>query len=302
MSLPEHDPSSEERQPSAENPAEEKSFFQIIVHSFFIVPFLIAVFCVVVFVGVRLLTQENRTAYDYLEDVKIGGSTKRWQGAFELSKMLADERLRPTEERFSREMISAFEASEHDDPRVRQYLALAMGRAGEPEFATVIGKAIADEENEDNILAMIYALGLLSKAESVEVLTPFLKHQNPRVRSIAVTSLGAISHPTSLNSLKNMLQDPEPNVKWGSALSLARLGDRSGIDVIQNLLSRSYYESFERVDQHEQNQLIFAAIKTVEEGGFRELIPELEQLSRDDPNMKIRSAAMNAIHTFQKNR
>ena len=73
-----------------EAPEEEKSFFKIIVHSFFIVPFLIAVFCVLLFTGIHLLTKEQRSVYDYLEDVKTGGSTKRWQGAFELSRILAN--------------------------------------------------------------------------------------------------------------------------------------------------------------------------------------------------------------------
>src|SRR3989338_5274875 len=95
----------------------EKSFFKIIVHSFFIVPFLIAVFSVLLFAGIHLLTREQRSAYDYLEDVKTGGSSKRWQGAFELSRILANPRLVPKEARFTQEIIRAFEQSAHDDPR-----------------------------------------------------------------------------------------------------------------------------------------------------------------------------------------
>src|SRR3989338_5971250 len=99
--------------------SEEKSFFQIIVHSFFIIPFLIAVFCVLLFGGVYLLTREQRSVYNYLDDVKTGGATKRWQGAFELSKILANPELIPEDGRFSSEVINAFEKAKHDDPRVR---------------------------------------------------------------------------------------------------------------------------------------------------------------------------------------
>ncbi len=74
---------------------EEKPFLRVIVHSFFIIPFLIAVFSVVLFTGIKLLTQENRSVYDYLEDVKIGGQEKRWQGAFEISKSLSSPSLVP---------------------------------------------------------------------------------------------------------------------------------------------------------------------------------------------------------------
>ena len=51
---------------------EKKSVVQVIIHSFFVVPFIIAIFGVLIFLMVRVLTLEPRTAHDYLEDVKIG--------------------------------------------------------------------------------------------------------------------------------------------------------------------------------------------------------------------------------------
>ena len=60
----------------------EKSFFSVIIHSFFVIPFLIAVFCVLLFTAVHLLTSEQQTVYDFLNDVKVGGATKRSQAPF----------------------------------------------------------------------------------------------------------------------------------------------------------------------------------------------------------------------------
>ena len=51
---------------------EKKSILRVIVHSFFVVPFLIAIFAVIVYLMVRVLTVEPNTAQDYLEHVKIG--------------------------------------------------------------------------------------------------------------------------------------------------------------------------------------------------------------------------------------
>ena len=123
--------------------ANPKSVFGIIVHSFFIIPFLIAVFCVILFTAISLLTREQQTAYDLLNDVKIGGLTKRWQAAFELSKILANPKLIPPEERFSTELIKAFRQSKQDDSRVRQYLALAMGRTGNSIYLAPLINGIA---------------------------------------------------------------------------------------------------------------------------------------------------------------
>ena len=68
---------------------EKKSAVSVIIHSFFVVPFIIAIFAVIIFLIARIMTAEPNTARDYLEDVKIGGTTKRWQGAFDLSKILS---------------------------------------------------------------------------------------------------------------------------------------------------------------------------------------------------------------------
>ena len=44
------------------------------------------------------MTSEPNSARDYLEDVKIGGTTKRWQGAFELSKLLSNPKMVPKDD------------------------------------------------------------------------------------------------------------------------------------------------------------------------------------------------------------
>ena len=120
--------------PPASPTAEKKSILRVVVHSFFVVPFLIAVFCVLVFVSVRILTTEKSNTYDLLEDIRIGGATKRWQAAFELSKRLRAKGIDTKERRFTSELNRLFEKSIHDDIRVRQYLSLAMGQSGNPAF------------------------------------------------------------------------------------------------------------------------------------------------------------------------
>jgi len=182
-------------------PEEEKSFFSIIIHSFFIVPFLIAVFCVLLFSGIYLLTREQRSVYDYLEDVKTGGLTKRWQGAFELSRILANPELIPKEERFKDEMISAFKHAKHDDHRTRQYIALAMGRTGNADFVQPLIDGLKDEKDV-NIPALIYALGMLRQKEAATIIHPYTDYSDSRIRSIAIVALGNIAEPLSKNIIK----------------------------------------------------------------------------------------------------
>jgi hypothetical protein len=270
---------------------EEKPFLSVLMHSFFVIPFLIAVFCLLLFAAMYLLTSEKRSVYDYLEDVKIGGMTKRWQGAFELSKMLSNPKLVPTEEKFTREMIHAFKESIHDDNRVRQYLALAMGKTGRKDFLPVLTEALADEK-EDNLAPLIYAIGSIREPSSAPALFPFMEHNNPRVRSVTATALGNIGSENSINILRKALNDHEPNVQWGSALSLARMGDATGQQILLNLLDREYLNKFPEVDPNEQNDLMLAVIDAAQKINSEPIRQQIKILSQSDKNMNIRSAAL----------
>jgi len=260
------------------------------MHSFVVIPFFIAVSCVLLYAAIRLLTHEKRTADDLLQDVKVGGITKRWQSAYELSKLLSNPSLYPEGDAFTREMASAFQKSKEDDPRVRQYLALAMGRTGKTVFFEPLTEALP-EEKEENLPALIYAVGMLKDPRGAAVLSPFLNHPNTRVRSIACAAIGAIANPSSIDRLKKALYDSEPNVQWGAALGLAKMGNPAGKSIILKMLDREYLSGFPKVDPDEQNQLLLAAIEAA--GSLREpeLHARLEQLSQTDRNLKIRAFA-----------
>jgi len=95
----------------------------------------------------RVLTSEPNDANTYLEHVKIGGTTKRWQGAFELSKILSNPDLVPEDDRFVHEMISAFESLIHEkDTRIRVYLAMAMGRTKDNRYVKTLTHSLLDKD------------------------------------------------------------------------------------------------------------------------------------------------------------
>lgn len=287
---------SDEIKDSASNevPAEEKSFFGIIIHSFFVIPFLIAVFGILLFAAVRLLTMEQHTVYDYLNDVKTGSLTKRWQSAFELSKILANPKLVPNEERFSAELISAFVHAKNDDDRVRQYLALAMGRTGNVKFTAPLIKAL-EGENDDNLYYLIYALGMLRDKSATLALLPYLENQSSKIRLISVIALGDIADPKTAGSLKKMLFDSEPNVGWDAAIALAKMNDAAGRDVLLKLLDRGYLSKFPEVDTEEQNRVLMVAIQAAAMLDDAPLRLSIKQLSQNDPNLEVRKTALTVI-------
>jgi HEAT repeat protein len=285
---------------NAKSPDEQKSVFGVIVHSFFIVPFLLAVFSVLLYTSVRILTMENRTAADYLEDVKVGGLTKRWQSAFELSKILANPKLVPQDKAFTQELIEVFEKSTGDDSRVRQYLALAMGRTGNPAYVGTLIKNIGQEKDE-NLTAIIYALGILRAHSAVNVLLPYLNDDRARVRLVTVMALGNIEDPKTLPRIRGLLNDTEPNVQWEAAIALAKNKDAAAKELLLKLLDRSYLSQFPEVDPEEQTHVMLVAVQASASLPDAEIGKRLEELFQNDKNMKVRSAAFEALKQHKKN-
>jgi|TARA_B100001540_G_C15684886_1_gene586561 HEAT repeat protein len=283
-----------EKQP---NP-EKKSTLSVVIHSFFVVPFIIAIFSVIIFLVARILTAEPNTARDYLEDVKIGGTTKRWQGAFELSKILSNPKMVPKDERFVTEMISAFNYAEYDrDDRIRQYLAIAMGATGDIRYVETLLNAL-DESKPEIAKASAYALGNLGDRRAVEKIIGLLDSADPQIRLQAVIALGKISDPSSISQLTKMLKDLEPNVRWDAAIALAKQKNASGKRILLDLLDRKYLDSFPNIDEIEQVQVLMVVINIVpmiQDADFR---VSLEKLLESDSNLKVREAARNALLNF----
>jgi len=276
-------------------PAEKKSLLKVVIHSFFVVPFIIAIFGVLIFLMLRILTIEPRTAQDYLHDVKIGGNTKRWQGAFELSKILANPGRVPREERFVNDLISTFEYSKKErDDRIRIYLALAMGRTKDLRYATILEKTLNDE-NEEILAAVIYSLGFINSPTSLEQLLLMFEHESARVRHQVVVALGNYDGDQVQIVLKQALHDPEPNVRWDAAIALAKQKDDSGRRILLDLMDRKYLDSFPNIDAVEQNQAILAAIRASRDILDDELRQVLLDLMENDLNMKVRQAARNTL-------
>lgn len=279
------------------NNQEKKSAVRVIVHSFFVVPFLIAAFAVLVFFMWRLLTHEPKGVEEYLTDVRTGSATKRWQSAFELSKILADTSRIPHNDRFVSQMLSAFEYSLRDpDLRVKQYLIRAMGQSRMNAFSQTVTGSLGDED-EAIVADAAYSLGLIGGQGNLEPLAGVANHRSSLVRNRVAIALGNLGNRKAIETLRPMLKDSEPNVHWNAAVSLAKLGDSSGQGILLNLLDRDYLAGFEGVDGYEQTQAILVAIEAAALLNDSLLDSAIRRLSEDDPNMRVRNAAMRALQS-----
>src|ERR1700736_4170600 len=129
---------------------------------FFLIPLLVVGATVLVYVGFRSLLTDDRSAEEYLTDIRSGGSNRQWPAAYELSRLMGNPEVGKKEERtLAPALTRAFAASSDDDPRVRQYLTLALGRLTPPipaDARQLLLDALKDKDSQTKISAL-WALG-----------------------------------------------------------------------------------------------------------------------------------------------
>ena len=280
---------------ATESQKEESSRIYTLFYSFFLIPFMIAIFGAIFFLLFRFITYETNDATELLNQIKIGSATKRWQSAFELSKVLNNPETVPEDIAFKNQMISAYDHSINDDPLVRAYLAIAMGATGDNYYAEELLSGLDDESRESR-LAAIQAVGMVQTKLAVTKLINILNNSDFQDERLAATmSLGFIGDERAIPKLNELLNDNEPNIRWDSAVALAKMGVRTSIPIIENLMNRDYLMTFPELDYKEIDKVIMTAIETstlIVDSTFE---PSLIELAKNDQSLTVRDLAIKAL-------
>ena len=267
-------------------------------YSFFLIPLMIAVFGALFFFLFQMLTYESQNPYDLLNNIKSGSLTKRWQSAYELSNLMSDVENIPEDPMFANQIALMYEKAVYDDPRVRTYLALAMGQTQNNKFCESLNIGINDA-GLNNRIAAIKSIGMIKCSDLVNTLNDLIiSDDDNQIRLAAIISSGQILDISSIKYLQMTLEDEEPNIRWDSALSLAKFGNNAGYNVLKNLLSRDYYKNYPEVDVREVENTILTVLAMVSDIKTRDFKEELNLLAETEKNIKIREFAMKILHEY----
>jgi HEAT repeat protein len=285
--------------PEEEPPQRQRTPFLVL--QFFIFPMAIVAICVLVFVLFGLVASEGRGARDYLNEVKTGGANRRWQAAFELSKVLQagrDPALRDAS--FISEVARVFDESAADDPRVRRYLAVALGRLGDKRAVPVLLKALEEpaagaSTDPDTRIYAVWALGVIGDAEALPRLLALASHEDAGLRKAAVYALGAFASDESKGVLAKALADPVEDVRWNAALALARSGDARAAPVLLQMMDRAHLSQVTGLSEPQRDEAMLEAVKVAASVPDHSVRQALERLRDGDSSLKVREAARSAL-------
>ena len=275
---------------------------------FFLIPLAVVGMVVLVYGGFRMMLTDERAPEEYLNDVRSGGRERRWPAAYELSRLLANPETEVAHPELGNALVQAFEDSKGDDPRVRRYLALAIGRLSNPpsRAGSVLADSLDDPEAETtiNVLWALAALGDPAVKGDIEAR---YASADPGVRKMVVYALGALGGEADDGRalvLEQALEDVVPDVQWNAAVSLAMLGRDDGEVVLARMLNREYVErNVTRTPALDAtldpaSEVIVSGLQAVGVLGSPNLRDEVEALSHDDESLKVREVAMRTLEAI----
>jgi HEAT repeat protein len=267
-----------------------------LVLQFFLFPLGIVAVCVAVFVVFGLIANEGKSARDYLGEIRSGGTNRRWQAAFELSKVLQtgkDPAL--SDPAFVPQVLEAFEGSANDDPRVRRYLALALGRLKDKRAVPALARLARGGGDADTQVYAVLALGVLGDPAALPDLLPLAGSSDAGLRKAVAHALGSLPSDESRAALRRALEDEVPDVRWNAALSLARRGDAAAGPVLLSMMDRAQMQSVPGLAGEQREEAMMEAIRVSPVVPDPALRPVLERLKSGDPSPLVREAAARAL-------
>ncbi len=269
------------------------------VLQFFLIPSFVVAACVGLFFFFGWLVSDEKTGVDYLNEIRAGSESRRWQAAFELSKIMTMKSEKERMEGLVPEMVSAFEQAEDDDERVRHYLALALGHLGDDAATPALVKALGDGDPTTRLYAG-WALGNIGDRRAVPGLLERVGDDDSGVRKIAIYALGAIGDENAIPRLQVALSDPVRDVSWNAAVALAQLNDGSGEAQLLQMLDDEFLRGVAEMDEGQRLLAMESAIKASALLRSETLTVQLRSIADGHQNLAIREAALSALQDSRK--
>lgn len=217
-----------------------------VVLQFFLVPLSLVLVLVSVFFGLQVMRRHRPDTASTLRSLRsyegfmarYVGDVKRWQSGYDLSLLMRGEDPRELR-KILPDLTSAFrEAGARGDLKLRRYLALALGHAGDPRATEALREGLADQDAETRLFSCA-GLMRIGERSALPDLRRAAQDPDGGVRTMAIFALGRLEDRGSIVLLRGALADKETDVRWNAALALAQLHDSGGAAVLVELLKDS---------------------------------------------------------------
>lgn len=264
---------------------------------FFILPMLMVVGGVGVFLLFGLIAHENKSVEEYLAEVTGGGINEPWQGAFGLANKLVQDESLHGDAAVARSIADTLQHPNAEDPQVRTFLLLALGRVAHEDSISTLVKYLDDPDGDVRLKTLwsIGNIGIPAATASTLLVAERLEDDDESVRGYSAYVLGTLDDNRAVEPLRVALNDPTGQVRWNSAVALARLGSDAGMEELKRMIDRDYLAAGGELNPQQQQDAMVAAIQSLTMLRALDVQDELSDLRDNDPDARVRATARAAL-------
>jgi HEAT repeat protein len=313
--------------PPDEDLTEVRKPASLLVAQFFLFPLIIIGISVGIFLFFGYLifgTADQKTPAQYLERLRSGTGTQRWQAAYELSILVQANPERAHTPEFVERVTQTYKDSADEDILVRGFLAQILGEFKEVSAVPLLSEGLRRSERlktkeweraglmgflrpsvgqirEQLIQDQIYTLRALHSIgdnSAVPVVLEFGRNQEASVRKAAAHVLGKLKDPRAIDGLRVLLNDSAEDVRWYAALALAHSDNSEGAEVLMKLLDRSYVNGLPDMKADDKAVMMANAVTALGMLKHEPAREKIRALSQQDEAPTVQYAAMEALKKY----
>ena len=294
-------------------PRPQRKTFAELLPQLFLFPLLIVTVLVMVWLLFAASAQDNRGIEELLADIQSGGQHSRKQDTYALAQKAIEVSKEGKHFSASQTRLLLAMLETEKDPKMLEFVTMALGSAGEPNLSlpAMQEMALAETQPEAARMNAVRALGLgrhgkADRAASVllQVVRRNADAGSWEFRWNALAALANLHSQAAVEPLKSALEDPRRELRWSAACWLAQVyDDKSGMAILRQLLDWKHMDGQVgdngRALLHEQKEhymlMALEAIARLEGPAARDVI---EEKTRDARSPKVRNAALKLVQSL----
>lgn len=293
----------------------ESSRIYSLFYSFFLIPLMMVIFGVLFYLLFSVLTEEPTDINQLLYKLETGSMRDKANASYRINKLFT-EYPDKYETSYQNRIIKIHNMSKSEfniDNSLRLHVIMIMGNSKDTTYAKNLIEELSSKNQSFRIKA-IESLGKLRYAKSAKDIKKFLKPNNSFLEKLAAAgALGNIGNKSVIKDLvllinswpTNWDESDGPELRWEATMALLKLGysDVLTNQIIANLLDRSYYNQYEKLDLNQINFLLLKILHILYSiDNFSLLEPfksNIYYLSQNEDNLEIQNFSKKLYNRFK---
>ena len=299
----------------ANNQDSESSRIYSLFYSFFLIPLMMVVFGILFYLLFSVLTEEPTDINQLLYKLETGSMRDKANASYRINKLFADYPDK-YEASYQNRIIKIHNMSKSEfnlDNSLRLHIIMIMGNSKDSTFGPPLIAELSSKDEAFRIKA-IEALGKLRYTNSANDIKYFLNKGNSFLEKLAAAgALGNIGNQSIIKDLvalinswpNNWDESDGPELRWEATMALLKLGYSDSLtnQIINDLVNRSYYDKYEKLDPNQINFLLLKILHILYSIDDINLLKPFQSsvydLSENDPNLEIQNFSKKLNNRFK---